>query len=980
MGEKAQLKVITANQWYQEYPLGECCILQQCNNIQNEKEIPIDPKLSGLLDQFSDVFEEPKELPPQRSEDYRIPLQPGTIPVNLRPYRHSHEQKNKVERQVKEMLEASLIQTSNIPFASPVLLVKKKDGSWRMCVDYRHLNKATIKDKFPIPIINDLLDELGGSKLFSKLDLRSGYHQIRVYPEDIHKTAFRTHHGHYEFKVMPFGLTNAPATFQSLMMLFSSLFLRKFVLVFFDDILVYNKSMEDHLNHLTSVLELMRANHLYAKRSKCAFGRNQVEYMWHIISAEGVATDPSKSEAMVHWTVPKTIKELRGFLGLTGYYRKFVRHYGSISKPLTTLLKKDQFQWTPEAQHAFEALKIAMTTSPVLRMPDFGQPFVLEVDASGDGISAVLSQEGKPIAFLSKAIKGKNFSLSTYEKKFLAILMATQKWRHYLITGCLVIKTDHESLKHLLEQKIITLMQQKGMMKLMGFDYTIVYRKGKDNKTADALSRQDWNHGQTMALTTIAPAWTYELEDSYQGGPYFEAIIEKMKLQSENNEPNTYYQWVLRYKGRVCVGSAGTLRERLITHFHHSVTGGHSGALHTYQRIKGHFFWLGMRKQVEEQVHSCAICAQNKVDTHASPLLLQPLPIPEQIWSDLSMDFIEALPKSEGKDTILVVVDRLTKYSHFIPLRHPFTTQDIAKLFLDTIYKLHGCPKSIVTDRDKVFTSSFWKELFQLLGIQLKMSTSYHPETDGQTERVNKCLETYLRCMCFQHPQKWAKYLSLAEWWYKTNYHTSLGTTPYRALYGVDSPSTLVAIESTATHPEVKEWTQEREMLTKELRDRLQVAQNRMKQQADKHRREKEYTAGSWVYLRLQPYCQVSVAARKNPKLAARYYGPFEVIARVGMVEYRLQVPPGSQSHPVFHVSQLKQGVPPSSLVLPTAPLMGPEGEPLACPEKILDSRVGKRRRREVNEVLVKWYNLPEDAATWEDLPVLRTKYPELIT
>ncbi len=445
-----------------------------------------------------------------------------------------------------------------------------------------------------------------------------------------------------------------------------------------------------------------------------------------------------------------------------------------------------------------------MTTAPVLRMPDFEKSFVLEVDASGEGIGAVLSQEGRPLAYLSKAIKGKNLSLSTYEKEFLAILMATQKWRHYLLTGCFIIQTDHESLKYLLEQKIITPMQQKGMMKLMGFNYSIVYRKGKENKVANALSRQGWDIGHNMAITTIIPAWTYELEDSYKEGPYYQAIIEKLSLHPEELDSYTYKQGVLRYKGRICVGSSGNLREKLIKHFHHSTTGGHSGVLHTYQRAKGHFHWKGTRKQIEEQIRHCEICAQNKVDNQAYPGLLQPLPIPQQIWEDLSMDFLEALPNSEGKDTILVVVDRFNKYSHFLPLRHPFTAKEVAKIFLDTVYKLHGCPKSIVTDRDKVFTSLFWKELFNLLGVQLKMSTSYHPETDGQTERVNRCLETYLRCMCFQHPKKWGKYLPLAEWWYNSNFHTSLDTTPFKALYGVAPPSTLLATADTATHPEVE--------------------------------------------------------------------------------------------------------------------------------------------------------------------------------
>jgi hypothetical protein len=342
---------------------------------------PLSPLVEQILQKYTDVFKDLKTFPPQRIHDHPIPLQPGATPVNSRPYRYSPLHKNEIEKQVKELLEAGLITHSTSPFASPVLLVQKKDGSWRFCIDYRKLSSITVKNRFPMPVIEEILEELAGAKYFTKLDMRSGYHQVRMSEQDEFKTAFKTHHGHFQFRVMPFGLTNAPATFQCLMNDILSPFLRKFVLVFLDDILIYSPTLEMHIEHLQQVLQKLRDHRLYLKNSKCSFAQEKLEYLGHIISAAGVATDDTKTEAMVNWPVPTSVTELRAFLGLTGYYRRFVRNYGIIAKPLTQLLKKKMFQWSDVTQQAFLKLKQAMSTTPVLALPDFTQPFTVDTDA-----------------------------------------------------------------------------------------------------------------------------------------------------------------------------------------------------------------------------------------------------------------------------------------------------------------------------------------------------------------------------------------------------------------------------------------------------------------------------------------------------------------------------------------------------------------------------------------------------------------------
>jgi hypothetical protein len=387
------------------------------------------------------------------------------------------------------MLKEGVIQPSTSPYSSPVLLVKKKDGSWHFCVDYRALNAITIKDRFPISTIDELIDELHGSVVFTTIDLRSGYHQIRLVPEDIPKTGFRTLDGHYEFLVMSFGLTNAPSIFQAAMNDLLRPFLRMFALVFFDDILVYSPTWQTHLTHLQQVLQALAHHQFFAKLSKCQFGVSSVEYLGHIISVEGVRADPSKLQAMVEWPVPKNITALRAFLGLTGFYRRFVLNYATIASPLTYLLKANSFTWSDAANVAFINLKSAMSTLPLLSLSDFTIPFEVTTDASLTAVGAVLSKNSKPLAFFSKKLNPRLSASSTHVRELYAVTEAIKKWRQYLLGSTFKIFTDHKSLKSLMTQTIQIPEQQKWLTKNLGYTYEIHYKPGKENVVADALSR-----------------------------------------------------------------------------------------------------------------------------------------------------------------------------------------------------------------------------------------------------------------------------------------------------------------------------------------------------------------------------------------------------------------------------------------------------------------------------------------------------------
>ncbi|GJS02675.1 putative nucleotidyltransferase, ribonuclease H [Tanacetum coccineum] len=382
-------------------------------------------------------------------------------------------------------------QARHFKWGAPVLFVKKKDGSMRLCIDYRELNRITIRNRYPLPRIDDLFDQLQGAKYFSKIDLRSGYHQLRVREQDISKTAFRTRYGHYEFLVMPFGLTNAPAVFMDLMNRIFHEYLDKFVIVFIDDILVYSKSEEEHERHLRIVLEILRQKKLYAKFSKCEFWLQQVAFLGHIVSADGIIMDPSKVEAITKWPRPTTVTEVRSFLGLAGYYRRFVEGFSRLALPLTQLMRKgEKFVWTDERQESFEELKRRLVSAPILTLPSGSGGFQIYSDASKKGLGCVLMQHGKVIAYASRQLKPYEVNYPTHDLELAAVVFALKIWRHYLYGEACDIFTDHKSLKYIFTQRELNMRQRRWLELLKDYDTNIQYHPGKANVVADALSRK----------------------------------------------------------------------------------------------------------------------------------------------------------------------------------------------------------------------------------------------------------------------------------------------------------------------------------------------------------------------------------------------------------------------------------------------------------------------------------------------------------
>ena len=921
--------------------------------VHEEKHAP--PEIPREYQQWLHLFRDEattKALPKHQTWDHEIKLEPGTQPTFRPIYALSEKELQELRKYLDENLKKGFIKKSESPAGYPILFVPKKDGSLRLCVDYRDLNRITIKNRYPLPNIGELQDRLKGAKWFTALDLRGAYNLIRMKEGEEWKTAFRTRYGHYEYTVMPFGLTNAPATCQALINDTLRPLLDICVVAYLDDILVYSETFEQHVTCVKKVMKLLDSRDLRLKPEKCEFHKQEVTFLGFVVGSEGIRMDPKKIAAIKDWPTPTNVKEVQGFLGFANYNRKFIKDYSKISKPLTELTKKDQpFQWKDKEEGAFQKLIASCTTDPLLRMFDPTKAVTIETDASDMAIGACLSQKHDermhPVAYYSRSLSPAEQNYDIHDKELLAIVAALEHWRVYAEGSVeLTILTDHKNLLYFTTTKMLNRRQVRWSELLGQYKFTIKYTPGKDNERADALSRRS----DYMTKEPIQYSILKENKDGSITGNTQE-INATMVILDDTDE-----QFPI-HRGRMRVPDKDI--NIVIKRYHDSALHGHPGIKQTYENVLKKYTFPKMKDRITEYIAACATCKRSKPTRHKQYGQIQMLPPPTEAWEEITMDFITKLPESQDPatkeyyDSILVVVDRLTKYCHYIPFRESYTAEQLSYVLLDRVLRIRGIPKVYITDRDKLFTSKYWKTLTALMGTKHKLSTAYHPQTDGQTERKNQDLEIYLRMFVTDQQNNWVSLLPIAEIALNNRTTEATGLSPAMANYGRNLAISRERMQTTENSENALQLAQNIQKITANIGEKIAKRNQHITTRENKKRIDgPQLKKGDKVYLRTK-----NLKSKKpSKKLDSVKVGPFIIKEVKGPVTYELQLPKDARVHPVFHVSMLEPADP-KTPIQETFHFV-PEEEITYEIEKILNERN--------NQYLIKWKGYPDSENTWE--------------
>ncbi|KAJ1588629.1 hypothetical protein NDA11_002950 [Ustilago hordei] len=857
--------------------------VEEVDKVVTAADIP--KPYQHLRDVFDEV--EADKLPHHTEHDLHLELTEGGKPPQGPLYLKGPKEMSELRRYLDENLEKGFIRPSKSPARSPVLFVPKKDGGLRLCVDYRGLNEITVKNRAPLPLIEEQLFLLRKARIYTKLDLRAAYNLIRIAKGDEWKTAFGTQLGLYEYLVMPFGLANAPAHFQSFINDIFRDIIGVYVVVYLDDFLIFSDTEEVHVKHVTEILTRLRSNRLFAKLSKCEFHTQTVEFLGYIIKPTGIEMDPEKVRTVKEWPMPESIHDIQRFLGFANFYRRFIAHFARIAKPLTALVKPierfKKLELPEEAQQAFHKLIQAFTSAGVLQHFDYHLPTRLETDASDFAIAGVLKQEHEgrwhPVAFYSRKMSSAEKNYEIHDKELLAVYRPGDKGGE---PDALTRRTDMQPAGEEQDHNVRQLLPPRVFKETADHDSLLV---------APMISMESIASKGLKDLVKIFQPLDQELQEIHRKKPF---------------------------------------------------------------EVKDDLWYSGGRLVIPK-----------------------PLATPDRPWGSISLDFIEGLPPSKKYDSktydsILVIVDRLTKFAILAPTHKTVTAKQTAVLLYGHMVRLFGYPDHMVSDRGRQFISGAWKAFAEQMGVKHSLSTAYHPQTDGQTERVNQVIEQYLRMYCNYEQNDWANLLDTAAFVYNNTVHNSIGVSPFFACYGwnpkahPDIPQRLGVND-----PGRFEYLMDGKERCKYLQEQIREAQRRSVDQYNRKHKDIEFKVGDMVYINRRNW----KTRRPTPKLDTRFAGPYPVQERVGRRAYRITLPANLRVHDVFHVSMLEPARTSSLPQRAEQPTMPP------LPDEDLDFEVealiDKRSHNGTTEYKVLWRGYSEEAASWE--PVENLNCPDLI-
>jgi hypothetical protein len=945
--------------------------------------------------EFMDVFNTKKGqnvLPKHQPWDHQIPLMEGKQPGYEKIYPLNEEKTTALKNYIKENLARGFIRKSTSPAGYPILFVPKPGGEQRLCVDYRKLNAVTIKNRYPLPLMSELQDQIGQAEIFTKLDLDEAYHQVRMKEGEEWKTAFRTKEGHFEYTVMPFGLTNAPASFQTLINEALAECLGRFAAAYLDDIIIYSKNKDTHPEDVKKVLKALRKWNLKVKLAKCAFGVAETTFLGHIMSPGKIRMDPEKVSSITTWPTPKSVRDVQSFLGLANYYRRFIKDFAALARPLTQLTKKDQqFEWTNKCEDTFNILKEKFTTAPVLQIFDPEKRCIVETDASDYAMGACLNQEDNqgrqhPVMYFSRQMQDAELNYDVHDKELLAIIETLRNWRVYLegAKHQVEVITDHKNLTYFMTSKDLNRRQIRWAEELAYCRPKIVYRKGSENARADALSRRpdyqeigprpkqqilkevegglEYNR-EILALYTVADKVDNEILKAYEKDSMYEEL-------SKAKQPHIHVSadGYLRYYGKVYVPTSQ--RTRIIEESHDTPVAGHFGFKKTHDKIKKSYYFPQMKKTIRAYIDRCVTCIIDKPSRHSPYGEMGRFEIPSRPWQSIGMDWITKLPKSKDPltgtayDSVWVIVCRLTKLGYFIPYLESSTTEALCYSFKRHVIANHGMPENIVSDRDKWLTSKFWTSLMKQLGVKQTMTSGYHPQTNGQTERLNQTLEEYLRHYLNWKQDNWVELLPIAQYAYNSSTTEPTGMTPYEATYGF-TPEILHKVRpDEAPAQSALERSTELKETHEQMRKDLEFISYRMAKYYNLGRSSAPiFKEGGKVFI----IARNIKTRRPSNKLDHVKLGPFLIKEKIGEHNYRIGLPEGMKKHPVFHVSLLERAPDESKVVTRLRTNSYEEKEYEV--ERIVGFKPGKRweeEQLEEDKYLIKWKGYSEQESSWE--------------